>query len=281
MNKHKMNDTEIKNCIFYATTYQGTAIRTITETLKECLTDTLVKFDESGIYITDCNEKKGLITKLTLDKFDYYRCNTSDNIGLSMLSFHKLLKTVSNKDVVTLYVENSDPTNLGIIIQNKEKNTISKIKMHLRDLNNQAFTIPDMMFDHTFHIPCSEFQKILRDLCIIDSNLCFYIDKTDKGSDLILHVEGDMGSQITKIDTSDNDNNDSNINIKIEDIEDNIIGMFNLEILNLFFKASSICSNVTLYLKAGAPLIIEFKIANIGRLEFILSPLNTHIRPRS
>ena len=151
--------------------------------------------------------------------------------------------------------------------------------MHLRDLDNQELTIPDMPFDNTFHIPCSEFQKNLRDLCIIDPNLSFYIDKSnDPNNSLILHVKGDIGEQITRIGTSEDS---GPVNINLEDMSDDFIGMFNLEILNLFFKASSICSNVTLYLKAGDSLLIQFKVANIGKLEFILSPLRHRIIPKA
>lgn len=302
-----MNQEEIQNCVLYVTTSQGSAFRTITETLKECISDTVINFDQNGLHITDCNNKRGIVTKLTLDNFDVLHCTKSDDIALDMLTFHKLLKTVSNKDVLTLYIDKKDTERLGIMIQNKEKNTVSNIKMNLKNLDNDnLYTIPDMQFDHTFYIPCSEFQKILRDLCIIDPNLSFFIDSqevevenemtheiTTKIMDsLVLHVHGQIGEQITKIDTNtsgvnpDNGNpekinNKSSANIKLEDIKDHFIGMFNLETLNIFFKASSICSKVELYLKAGAPLLISFKIANIGTLKFILSPLNNRIIPKA
>ena len=147
--------------------------------------------------------------------------------------------------------------------------------MNLRDLDIIDFNLGTMQFDGRYSLPCAEFQKNLRDLSIIDTNLNIYINNNIESTTkpVILHVEGAIGEQIFQIDTS------SEYLDEIGDLSTlTKIGMYNLAHLNLFFKASSICTNIELFLKENDLLILKFKVANIGCLEFLLPQLLDKIK---
>ncbi len=271
-------DIDKSKYLVYVVTTQGSAIRTITETLKECLTDTLVRFNDKGTMSIKhmCSTRNNLVVSLTLNNFDYYHCRKNTVIGLDMIMFHKFLKSIVNGDVLTLYIENDkEDIELGIKIENTVHENVSFTQMNLRDIDHDTFEIPNMIFDHTYTIPCVKLQKSLRDLSLVDNNLYIYVDDkqenmdTENGGSLILHAAGRVGSHTVPVLTK--------TSIREEDIKnlDNFtsIGMYNLEDLNMFFKASSICTSVLLYLKKDDNLLLQFNIADIGQLDFIMPRL--------
>ena len=69
------------------------------------------------------------------------------------------------------------------------------------------------------------------------------------------------------------DNNYS-VNIKKNDEADtNIIqGVFNLKYIAIFTKCTNLCEKVEIYLKQEYPLILCYKIANLGTIQLALSP---------
>ena len=50
-------------------------------------------------------------------------------------------------------------------------------------------------------------------------------------------------------------------------------GTFSLKYINLFIKSSALCSNVEIYLKRGYPLILVYRIGSLGKVQFVLAPL--------
>ena len=69
------------------------------------------------------------------------------------------------------------------------------------------------------------------------------------------------------------DNNYS-VNIKQNDEKDNNIiqGIFNLKYIAIFTKCTNLCEKVEIYLKQEYPLILCYKIANLGTIQLALSP---------
>jgi len=119
--------------IMYLNTVQGTAIKTLTEALKEVLTDINIKFDKDGF--TVINMDPGQISfvslKLHAEKFEEYYCPKLQSFGVNMLALHKLLKTIGNNDTLSLYVTKQNPDKLGICIQNKKKRINNNITYNI------------------------------------------------------------------------------------------------------------------------------------------------------
>ena len=94
-------DTE--NFIFNIKTVQTSAIRILIESLKEILTDANIEFDESGMKISTMDASHTVLVHLKLesDKFESYKCTKKIIIGVNMLNFFKLIKTIGNSDTLT------------------------------------------------------------------------------------------------------------------------------------------------------------------------------------
>ena len=107
-------------------TVQSHSIKILIESLKEVLTDINIYFDNNGLKImTMDNARVALVyVRLLRDNFEEYHCESKNMCGINMIYFFKLLKTVSNNDVLTIFIRKNNMNELGIRIENKEKNTV-------------------------------------------------------------------------------------------------------------------------------------------------------------
>ena len=247
----------------YLRSVQAGAIRTLSEALKEVLTDVNIHFDKTGLKIMSMDGSKVALVhlKLDADQFEDFHCADNTTIGVNVLSLFKLLKTIGNTDIVSLYIEKADTHKLGIRIENKEKSIVSNSKLKLLDLNEDLISIPDVEFDSVITMPCTDFQKYCRDLSTISD----IVTITSKGNMFKMYANGDFAEQCIDIGETSN-------GLVISKKEAEVTGEFPLKYLNLFCKASGLCPNIELYLKAKYPLILVFSCASIGKLSFALAP---------
>ena len=94
-------------------TVQASAFKILIEALKELLTDTCIDFDENGMKIVSLDNSHIVLVHLKLDaqKFEFFHCMNKITIGVNMLNFYKLIRTINSNDTLTLFIE-SDNVNL-------------------------------------------------------------------------------------------------------------------------------------------------------------------------
>ena len=92
--------------------------------------------------------------------------------------------------------------------------------------------------------------------------------------------KGEFASQESVFNGNINNTDKNNIlNItKNKDINDDVIiqGIYELKSLSLFSRCSSLCSTIELYIKNDSPLIIKYRVADMGSVHLILSPINNN-----
>tara|TARA_B100001287_G_C22575006_1_gene478156 strand:+ start:70 stop:861 length:792 start_codon:yes stop_codon:yes gene_type:complete len=248
-------------------TVQTGAFRILVEALKEILTDTNIIFDDSGIKLiaTDNSHIVLIHMKLLADKFEHFFCDKRITIGLNMNNLYKLIKTMSNNDILTLFIEKEFPNKLGIKINNMEKNSQTIFKLNLLDISDEEINIPPAVFETELTLPSSDFQKLIRDMTNIGEN----IEIKSIGNTLLLSCEGDFANQETILSETQNGLNFS----MTSKPELPIQGIFSLKYLILFTKCTNLCNLIHMYIKNDYPLIIKYDIANLGEIKLCLSPL--------
>ena len=114
-------------------TVQSSAFRILVEALKEILVDANLECDETGIKMIAMDSSHTVLVHLKLqnDKFEYYHCLEKKNLGINMLNFYRIIKTMNNNDTLTLFLEKDNDSVLGIKIENSEKNTTSTFNLNL------------------------------------------------------------------------------------------------------------------------------------------------------
>ena len=111
----------------------------------------------------------------------------------------------------------------------------------------------------------SEFTRICRELYSLNETV--NIETTKDSIKFSVNSENIGGS--IKIEENDSSNQDEQCNIQVEET---VNLAFALRYLNMFTKASSLSPLVSLYLSVEFPLMVEYKLAQLGVLKFYLAP---------
>ena len=79
-------------------TVQSPPFRCLIEALKEILTDANIEFDSSGMKIIAMDASHTVLVHLKLESknFESYYCPNKIVLGIGMLNFFKLIKTLGN-----------------------------------------------------------------------------------------------------------------------------------------------------------------------------------------
>ena len=247
-------------------TVQSAAFRVLTEALKEILTDANFEIDSTGIKVMAMDSSHTVLVhlKLNADNFEYYHCEEKKILGINMLNFFKLIKTMGNSDTLSLFLERDNESLLGIKIDNSDKNTTTKYSLNLMDLHEENIQIPPAAFDSVITMPSVDFQKICRDMHNLADNL--EIKSTEK--QLIFSCKGHFASQETSI----GETNSGLSFVKNENPDEIVQGIFALKHLVLFSKCTNLCNSIELYLKNDYPLILKYSVASLGDIKLCLAP---------
>ena len=255
----------MSNKIMELKTVQTSAFKTLTEALKEILTDANIEFTDSSMKIITMDPTQTILVHLKLEKdnFESYYCKHKIFIGVNMLNFFKLIRTLTNNDALTLFIEEDNTNLLGIKIENGEKNSVTNYYLNLIEVDETTYQIPPAQFESIITMPSNEFNKICRDMY----NLSEIIEIKSVGCQLIFSCKGEFVQQETIIGETNNGLTFVKTN------QDNIIqGYYNLKHLVLFTKCTNLCNSIEMYMKNNFPIVIKFSVGSLGNLKLALAP---------
>jgi proliferating cell nuclear antigen len=249
------------SCTVYMKSIQGGAIRTLFEVLKEIVHDVALKFTADGVHLVTADGARCALINMTLDadKFEEYHCAGATRVGLNVNLLFKLVRIAGSHDTVTMYVRPEESNELGILVQNSEKNQRTDFKMKLLDVNYEDFELPEQVFDTVITMPSATLQRLCRDMSQLDDHVTI----ASRDGTLVLTCVGERASQETVIGQADEG--------LVMSTNAPTKGKFSLKYLCLFAKASSLCNSVEIYVKREYPIILKYYIASLGALTFVLA----------
>ena len=239
-------------------TIQATAFRNIFEVLKDIINDVNVYFDQNGMRIMTLDTARVSLVNLHLmaENFEEYSCPSPVIAGMNMANTYKLLKSVTNNDTLTMVIDDSE--SLEIHIRNESKKSASKFRLKLLDINEDILEVPDLNMDILTTLPSVDFQKICRDMGNLSADIQIFRDKNE----LQLSCLGDFADQSTTIECQ-------------QTVQTRVGNTFSLKYLNLFTKATGMCSSVQIMQHpsdSDMPVVLRYTIANLGDIKFYLAP---------
>ena len=238
-------------------TIQASALKSVFEVLKDIINDVNVYFNEKSIHILTLDTARVTLVHMDLsaDNFEEYDCTKEIVAGLNMANVYKLLKSVGSQD--TLFVRIEGRNYMEIYIENPEKKSSTNFKLKLLDINEDILEFPDIHMNVVTTLPAIDFQRITRDM----GNLAAEMDIIREGNTLELSCRGDFADQKTVI--------------EFPETVKRTGSTFSLKYINLFTKATNMCSSVQLMQDSeneNMPIIFRYTIANLGDLKFYLAP---------
>jgi proliferating cell nuclear antigen len=239
-------------------TIQANAIKGIFEVLKDIINDVNVYFGPEGVKILTLDTARVTLVHMNLaaENFEEYSCPTEFTAGLNMANTFKLLKSVGPADTLTMNIDGTEI--LECIIENTAKKSRTTFSLKLLDINEDILDVPDISMDVITTMPSIDFQRIARDM----GNLATDMDIFRDGPRLELSCEGDFANQKTVLEFPDS-------------IYKRIGATYNLRYINMFTKATGLCSSVQLMQDSSdenMPIVFRYGIANLGDVKFYLAP---------
>lgn len=265
-----MSTIRPEDCLLYLRSVQGSAFKSLFEVLREVLHDVNLTFDDQGMKImtVDGSRVALVFARLNAESFEQYHCVGTLNLGINLAHLHKLIKSSSNHDTITLYVLRHNTEELGIEVAQPEKRSVSRFQLKLLDVDVENITIPDAEFQSVITLPSQYFARLCKDVSAISDTITI----TSRASQLIISAKGDFASQETIIDQNTGSGAAPSISSSSSEPAEEVSGTYLIKYILLFNKAAALSSTLELYLKQGWPLISCYKVASLGELRFILAP---------
>jgi proliferating cell nuclear antigen len=193
---------------------------------------------------------------LSAENFEEFSCDKEFTAGMNMANTFKLLKSVGPADTLTMNIKGNEI--LEIIIENTSKKSKTTFSLKLLDINEDILDVPDIAMDIITTMPSIDFQRISRDMGNLASDMDIYRDDRK----LELSCEGDFANQKTILEFP-------------EVCPTRIGGTYNLKYINMFTRATGLCSSVQIMQDStdeNMPVVFRYGIANLGDVKFYLAP---------
>jgi proliferating cell nuclear antigen len=234
-------------------TIQSTAVKSVFEVLKEILNDVNVYFTPKGVSIVTLDTARTSLVDLNLsaDNFEEYECAEPIIAGINIANTFKLLKSITNNDVLTISITSKEFMDIEILSESKKQK--SNFQLKLLDIDESQIEVPELDATCMTTMPSVDFQRICRDMNNIGSEIAIARHKNI----MKLTCEGDFANQETTLET-------------VENVDASVSGVFSLKYLNIFTKATGMCASVQI-VQEQAFLILQYNVANLGHLKFYLA----------
>lgn len=262
--------------------------RTLIEVLKDILADAVIEctsdtiegtqnndiYDDSdkkrvpGMRIVSIDSTKSILISLRLDakEFTKFICRKpSIELGVNLVMFNKLIKSIDKDDTLTLYVDDDNMQHLNIQIDNNEKRCQTLYTLNLMDLDNRIQEIPPTRFDVNVTMSSSDFHKLCREM----NHIAEHIEIKCTPRSICFTCKGDCAQRCTTYNKGDDGIQIQNVDKKTQIVQ----GIFELKNLVLFTKCSNLCNDIQILMKNDYPLVIRYTVATLGRILLCLTPV--------
>ncbi|XP_011194389.1 proliferating cell nuclear antigen [Zeugodacus cucurbitae] len=253
--------------MFEARLKNATTLKKILDAIKDLLNEGTFDCSDSGIQLQAMDNSHVSLVSLTLrsDGFDKFRCDRNLSMGMNLGSMAKILKCANNEDTVTIKAQdNADTVTFMFESSNQEK--VSDYEMKLMNLDQEHLGIPETDYSCVVRMPAMEFARICRDLAQFSESVVICCTKEG----VKFSASGDVGSANVKL--AQNLNVDKDDEVIVIEMQEPVVLTFACRYLNAFTKATPLSNQVQLSMSADVPLVVEYRIAELGHIRYYLAP---------
>ncbi|KAJ3211105.1 hypothetical protein HDU83_008982 [Entophlyctis luteolus] len=249
---------------------QAATLKRILDAIKELVTDGNFDCSDAGLALQAMDNSHVALVALLLRQsaFHPFRCDENLSLGINLVSLSKILKCASNEDSVTIKADSGVDT-LSLAFESKNGARMSEYELKLMDIDSEHLGIPDTPYEANVKLSSAEFQRICKDLRILNESIV--IDVTKDG--VKFSASGDLGNGSIYI-----KNGQSSVDDEDEDsvttitLQTPVSLTFSLKYLCDFTKATPLSKFVTLSLSNDVPLLVEYAVSEVGHIRYYLAP---------
>lgn len=267
--------------IFELKTLKSIILKSLFETIKPYIKETNIVINKDGLKISTLDTSKISLTYIKLDakKFESYYCERPVVVGIDTNVLFKTIKSANRRETITFYMDKNDEDKLGVELADPFMGKVKDYKIPMLALDDKVINISEMSFDYVINIPSVQFQQIIKDIQLLEGKV---VEIKSIGKQLIFNCTDGLAefkTAISEIDENLNkdqktllqQNGEDIRSVKFEKTNDKIVqGRFKLNHLINFIKASHLCENMNILLTNDKPLILEYFVADLGIMRFLL-----------
>jgi proliferating cell nuclear antigen len=253
--------------MFEARLNQGAILKKLIDAIRDLVSEGNFDCSENGLSLQAMDSSHVALVAMLLrpEAFDPYRCDRNIPLGISLKSLSSILRCASNDDIITLRAD--EPTDqLTLIFENPQNDKVSEYILNLMDIDSEHLSIPETVYDSVVHMSSAEFQRICRDLQQLSDSVTIQVNKEG----IRFSASGEVGSGNVMLRQSSNV--DMNDEATIIEMQQPVHLTFSLKYLSMFAKTTPLCSRVSLCMSDEVPLLVEYKIEDIGHIRYYLAP---------
>lgn len=139
-------------------------------------------------------------------------------------------------------------------------------ELKLMEIQAEQLAIPETDYKSVVKMPSREFKRIITDLQVLGDTCTIGVSK--EGIKFAVQGEIGTGSVLIRSNTAA-DKEEDRVEI---DMQEPVELQFALRYLNFFTKASPLGNQVVLSLDPGLPMLVDYPIGEIGKIQFFLAP---------
>jgi proliferating cell nuclear antigen PCNA len=251
-----------EDVILEVRTMSGITFKNLLDTLKAVLTEANIIFTQKGLKLVVVDPKKQAVVHLFMEResFQFYHCTEEKVVlGVDIDLLYRTIKTNKTNDLLCLSVNRNNSHVLEISFENTQKGTKTSDKLSLRSLR-ETVIVDHIKYPLPTEIDSVAFQNICREMCSFNATKLEIQYK-----DNMLYFSNMDGEPKRTV----------SLNIKDLSPKSKTLppqrGIFSLQFLKPFTKASNLSQKVRIYLKTNEPLTCEYSVDNLGTLKYLLS----------
>ncbi|KAK1289671.1 Proliferating cell nuclear antigen [Acorus calamus] len=246
---------------------QGSLLKKVVEAMGELVVDANLDCSSTGVSLQAMDSSHVALVALMLrsEGFDHFRCDRSVSMGMNLANVSKLLRCSAPDDIVTLRADD-DADTLTFMFESPKQDKISDFEMKLMDIQSEHLRIPEAEYQSIVRMPSQEFARICKDLSSIGDTVVISVTKEG----VKFSTRGDIGN--ANIVCRQNTSVDKPEESTIIEMTEPVSLTFALRYMNSFTKATPLSNTVTISMSSDLPVVVEYKIAEMGYLRFYLAP---------
>lgn len=260
---NKMNG-EIRY-LFRCKTSDAYTFKILTELLHNIIKTACFEITHSKINLRmmDSNRRTLVDLSLAAENFNMYQLSptvegSSINVGLNLNHFYKMLKSIKKRDQLILFIEEKNPSDLGIHIIPKDQSRITNAYVKIQNIQNLEIALPEN-YDHNILVASNEFSKMCKDMFNMSSSISITTRKYSIG---FLCNVGSVYSREVILGEPSLEQSEPN--------EDQFTEEYDTEQLSRIFKIAGLHSSIIIRSKQDMPLHFMSKVGILGSISIFI-----------
>jgi len=247
--------------IFRCKTNDAYTIKMLFELLHNNIKTGCFELHKDGIQLcmTDSNRRTLIDVKILAREMNFYLLEPDHlRMGINVHHVYKMLRSVKKKDSMIMFINESNPSDLGIQIIPKDQTRLTTSFVRIQNIQNLEIEVPTA-YEHSVLVCSSEFAKMCKDMLQMSQTI--HIRSTKFNIRFTCNLGSVYSREVMLGETGLMNNN---VSIKENEMifEDN----FDTEQLSRIIKVASLSSSMNIFCRPDYPMYIHTKIGLIGNI---------------